>query len=238
MPQLRAGPAVPLRRARHRAHRVGGAARRARQLHHRRRDRRRHRDRLPAGSAAAPPVAGRGSRSTFAAVGVLRGTPRSARLGLPRRDGRRIHVVAGPMLTRSPHVLYTNVVEALLRFVLVSRGYMLLHSACLDIDGRGVMLSALTDTGKTGTVLRLLREGGGRFLSDDMTILDAQRHGAVVPEAAHDQPPHPARGPGRRSHACGMAPAARAEPRPLEGRPRCRRPHGRDEPPDHVASTR
>jgi putative flippase GtrA len=87
--------------------------------------------------------------------------------------GERIRIVAGPMLVRSPHVLYTNVVEALLRFVLVSRGYMLLHSACLDIDGRGVMLSALTDTGKTGTVLRLLREGGGRFLSDDMTIIDA-----------------------------------------------------------------
>jgi dolichol-phosphate mannosyltransferase len=87
--------------------------------------------------------------------------------------GDVIKVVAGPMLTRSPHVLYTNVIEALLRFVLVSRGYMLLHSACLDIGGRGVMLSALTDTGKTGTVLRLLREGGGRFLSDDMTILDS-----------------------------------------------------------------
>jgi putative flippase GtrA len=87
--------------------------------------------------------------------------------------GDVIRVVAGPMLTKSPHVLYTNVIEALLRFVLVSRGYMLLHSACLDLNGRGVMLSALTDTGKTGTVLRLLREGGGRFLSDDMTILDA-----------------------------------------------------------------
>ncbi|MGH8862917.1 MAG: GtrA family protein, partial [Jatrophihabitantaceae bacterium] len=87
--------------------------------------------------------------------------------------GNTIRIVAGPMLVRSPHVLYTNVVEALLRFVLVSRGYMLLHSACLEIGGRGIMLSALTDTGKTGTVLRLLREGGGRFLSDDMTILDA-----------------------------------------------------------------
>jgi hypothetical protein len=48
---------------------------------------------------------------------------------------------------------------------------MLLHSACLEIDGRGVLLSAKTDTGKTGTVLRLLRERGARFLSDDMTIV-------------------------------------------------------------------
>jgi hypothetical protein len=33
------------------------------------------------------------------------------------------------------------------------------------------MLSALTDTGKTATVLRLLRDHGGLFLSDDMTIV-------------------------------------------------------------------
>lgn len=85
--------------------------------------------------------------------------------------GDTIKVVVGPMLVRSPHVLYTNIIEALLRFVMVSRGYMLLHSACLELDGRGVMLSALTDTGKTGTILRLLRETESRFLSDDMTIL-------------------------------------------------------------------
>ncbi len=85
--------------------------------------------------------------------------------------GDTIKVVVGPMLVRSPHVLYTNIIEALLRFVMVSRGYMLLHSACLELDGRGVMLSALTDTGKTGTILRLLRENESKFLSDDMTIL-------------------------------------------------------------------
>jgi dolichol-phosphate mannosyltransferase len=86
--------------------------------------------------------------------------------------GDRINVLAGPMLARSPHVLYTNVVEALLRFVLASRGRILLHSATIELDGRGVMLSARTDTGKTGTVLRLLQREGARFLSDDMTILD------------------------------------------------------------------
>ena len=66
----------------------------------------------------------------------------------------------GPLLARSPHVVYTNILEALLRFVMVSRGRMLLHSACVELDGHGLMLSALTDTGKTGTVLRLLREHG------------------------------------------------------------------------------
>jgi dolichol-phosphate mannosyltransferase len=85
--------------------------------------------------------------------------------------GDRIHVTLSALLARSPHVAYTNVIEALLRFVIARRGHMLLHSACLDLDGRGVLLSARTDTGKTGTVLRLLRERGARFLSDDMTIV-------------------------------------------------------------------
>jgi dolichol-phosphate mannosyltransferase len=87
---------------------------------------------------------------------------------------QQISVTTSRTLARSPHVLYTNVVEALLRFVFVERGYMLLHAACMEIDGRGVMLSARTDTGKTGTVLKLLRTSGGRFLADDMTIIDSR----------------------------------------------------------------
>jgi dolichol-phosphate mannosyltransferase len=87
--------------------------------------------------------------------------------------GEHIAVTTSRALARSPHVLYTNVVEALLRFVFVERGYMLLHAACLEVDGRGLMMSARTDTGKTGTVLKLLRTCEGRFLSDDMTIVDS-----------------------------------------------------------------
>jgi dolichol-phosphate mannosyltransferase len=83
----------------------------------------------------------------------------------------QITVTVGPLLARSPHVVYTNVVEALLRFVLVSRDRILLHSATIELAGRGVMLTARTDTGKTGTILRLLREQQGLFLSDDMTIV-------------------------------------------------------------------
>jgi putative flippase GtrA len=86
--------------------------------------------------------------------------------------GSTIEVTVGPLLARSPHVVYTNILEALLRFVVADRGRMLLHSACLVLDGHGVMLSARTDTGKTGTILRLLREQGGEFLSDDMTVID------------------------------------------------------------------
>ncbi|MBB4981659.1 glycosyltransferase [Streptomyces nymphaeiformis] len=96
--------------------------------------------------------------------------------------GDPIAVLVSPFLARSPHVVYTNVLEALLRFVLVARGRMLLHSACVELGGTGVMLSALTDTGKTSTVLRLLSEHEGRFLSDDMTVVDAHGNALCFPK--------------------------------------------------------
>ncbi len=79
-------------------------------------------------------------------------------------------------------MLYTNVIEALLRFIAVSRGVILLHSACLELDGHGLLLSARTDTGKTGSVLKLLREHGARFLSDDMTILHPDGQATCFPK--------------------------------------------------------
>ena len=88
----------------------------------------------------------------------------------------RINVTVSPLLARSNHVVYTNVVEALLRFVLVNKGYMLLHSATIRLGEETIMLSAQTDTGKTGTILRLLREhpDNSAFLSDDMTIINRE----------------------------------------------------------------
>src|SRR5260370_15042372 len=93
-----------------------------------------------------------------------------------------ITVGVGPLLARSSHVVYTNILAPLLRFVLVSRGRMLLHSACVELAGTGVMLSALTDTGKPGQVLRLLREHGGKFLSDDMTVIDRSGNASWFPK--------------------------------------------------------
>lgn len=93
-----------------------------------------------------------------------------------------VQVTCSPALARSPHVLYTNVIEALLRFVLVSRGVVLLHSACLELDGSGMLLSARTDTGKTGTVLRMLRDYGAKFLSDDMTLIHPDARATCFPK--------------------------------------------------------
>lgn len=96
----------------------------------------------------------------------------------------RIKVTVSPLLASSRHVVYTNVVEALLRFVLVNKGYMLLHSATVALGDETIMLSAQTDTGKTGTILRLLQEHPTRsaFLSDDMTIVNGKGEAHSFPK--------------------------------------------------------
>ena len=85
--------------------------------------------------------------------------------------GARADVLASPLLRLSPHVLYTNVVEPLFRWMLVEKGYALVHAACLAVGGKAILLTAPTDTGKTTTILQLLKRHPFTFLSDDMTIL-------------------------------------------------------------------
>ena len=96
--------------------------------------------------------------------------PLSANFTLRMSDP--IEIKVSPLLALSPHVVYTNIVEAFLRFLLVSKGYVLLHSAALVGEHGATLLSAQTDTGKTSTVISLVRSRGYRFLSDDMTIID------------------------------------------------------------------
>jgi dolichol-phosphate mannosyltransferase len=89
--------------------------------------------------------------------------------------GEAIEVTASPLLRLSPHVLYTNVVEPILRWTFASRGYTLVHGACLAWGRSAYLITALTDTGKTTTVLQLLSHsqpgGPAAFVSDDLTLL-------------------------------------------------------------------
>ena len=89
------------------------------------------------------------------------------------RIDERVELDANWLLTWSHHVLYTNMVEPLLRFWLVSRGFVLLHCAAIDAERGAIIMSAQTDTGKTSTVLRLLMQRSWAFISDDMAILNA-----------------------------------------------------------------
>lgn len=82
----------------------------------------------------------------------------------------KINISINKLITASKHVVYVNLVEPILRFLLISKGFVLLHSACLDIKGHGILFSAPPDTGKTTTVLKCIKNGFS-FLSDDMTII-------------------------------------------------------------------
>lgn len=85
--------------------------------------------------------------------------------------GDTIEVEASWLLRKSPHVLYTNVVEPILRWLFVQKGYALVHGACIAAGEQAVLVSAQTDTGKTTTVLRTLTNSPYAFTSDDMTIV-------------------------------------------------------------------
>jgi glycosyltransferase involved in cell wall biosynthesis len=92
--------------------------------------------------------------------------------GVEIEAGENIEVWASSLLRFSPHVLYTNIVEPILRWTFVSRGYALVHGASVAIGDRAFMVTAQTDTGKTTTMLKMLKGlRSGRFLADDLTLV-------------------------------------------------------------------
>ena len=95
--------------------------------------------------------------------------------------GNRTEVIINKLISKSKHVLYVNLVEPLLRFLFISRGYILLHSACLDKNGSGLLMSAPPDTGKTTTVLKCVKNGFS-FLSDDMTVIRLPNEALCFPK--------------------------------------------------------
>jgi glycosyltransferase involved in cell wall biosynthesis len=107
--------------------------------------------------------------------------------GINIRMGQTIDIKATPLLRHSPHVLYTNVVEPILRWTFTQKGYALVHGACIAFDDDAYLLTARTDTGKTTTILKILdrqrRESDtGSFLSDDLTLLSADGQVLTYPK--------------------------------------------------------
>jgi dolichol-phosphate mannosyltransferase len=101
---------------------------------------------------------------------------------ISKRDGV-VDVLATPFLARSPHVLYTNVVEPVLRWTFVEKGFALVHGACLAFGEDAYLVTARTDTGKTTTVLRVLdSQPGCSFVSDDLTLVSPEGRVLTYPK--------------------------------------------------------
>ena len=97
--------------------------------------------------------------------------------------GERIEVEASALLRRSPHVLYTNVVEPILRWTFVRKGWALIHGACVGVGDDAYLVTARTDIGKTTTLLTLLRRYPQMsFLSDDLCLVHSDGRVLAYPK--------------------------------------------------------
>ena len=97
--------------------------------------------------------------------------------------GRRTDIVASKLLKHSPHVLYTNIVEPVLRWTFVEHGYALVHAACLAVGDRAFLITARTDTGKTTTILKTLdSQPACSFLSDDLILIHPDGYALSYPK--------------------------------------------------------
>jgi dolichol-phosphate mannosyltransferase len=100
---------------------------------------------------------------------------------------KKITIVVSPLLRISPHVLYTNVVEPVLRWAFVERGYALVHGATIAFGDQAYMITARTDTGKTTTLLKILGHqrnftDNASFISDDMTLVSPDGTALTFPK--------------------------------------------------------
>jgi len=64
---------------------------------------------------------------------------------------------------------------AFLQMKLLDKGFSLIHSACVAKNGKGLMFSASSDTGKTTTALHFVIDSGYNLLGDDMVITDGKK---------------------------------------------------------------
>ena len=64
--------------------------------------------------------------------------------------------------------------RAVLQMKLLDKGFSLIHSACVAKNGKGLMFSASSDTGKTTTALHFVIDSGYNLLGDDIVITDGK----------------------------------------------------------------
>ena len=96
--------------------------------------------------------------------GAERATPKAL-----LRAGSRSHLL--PSENTAKNFMY-NVFDYLTQLANVAVGQSYVHASSFERDGRGVLLAAWGGVGKTTAMLKLVGEGGWRFLSDDLGLVD------------------------------------------------------------------
>ena len=80
-------------------------------------------------------------------------------------------IVISPLLATAPFALYKSIVEPVLRWAFVQRGYALVYGAAMARQGEATLIVPESDQGKTETVLQAMRQDHTAFMADDFAIL-------------------------------------------------------------------
>lgn len=80
----------------------------------------------------------------------------------------KLNATRGYVKLRPFHTLIENIMG----FKLLAKNHALIHSSCMSKDGEGYLICAWHGTGKTMVTLKLVKERGLNFLSDDLTIIN------------------------------------------------------------------
>jgi putative flippase GtrA len=96
--------------------------------------------------------------------------------GLSVVTGELTQIVVSPLLARSPAFLFTNVIEPVLRWALVTKGYAFVRGASVAREGTAIILHSSDDMGPA--IVELSRVHGYGYMGDDLAILD--RTGRVL----------------------------------------------------------
>ena len=80
-------------------------------------------------------------------------------------------VMVSPLLERSPQALYDHVIEPVLRWTLVRKGYALIRGACGVFRERGILVAASAETDVVAGMLEAIQLHNGTFMGGDGVIL-------------------------------------------------------------------
>ncbi len=89
--------------------------------------------------------------------------------GLTVLPGEFLQVIVSPLLERSPGFLFTNVVEPILRWTFVRKGYALVKAAGLESDGSAILIHGGRSMGQVMSIL--CTRYGYAFMADDLSIV-------------------------------------------------------------------
>ena len=92
--------------------------------------------------------------------------------GLTVLPGDFMQIVVSPLLERSPSFLFTNIVEPVLRWSFVSKGYALVRAAGVTSGKSAVLIHSEQDLGQTMSIL--CTQYSYAFMADDLTIVDQE----------------------------------------------------------------